>query len=64
MIFSISVLVSSLDPYKSSGYRLELMNKERYFNIRGDKYRLLHGLFHIGQGIIPRLPYQLKAIAG
>jgi hypothetical protein len=32
--------------------------------LRGDKYRLLHGLFHIGPGIIPRLPYQPKAIAG
>jgi hypothetical protein len=38
-------------------------NKERYFNIRGDKYRLFHGLFHIGLDFIPRLPYQPKAIA-
>jgi hypothetical protein len=29
MIFSISVLVSSLDPYKSSGYRLELIWESR-----------------------------------
>ena len=27
------------------------------------KYRLLHDIFHIGPGIIPRLPYQPKAIA-
>jgi len=28
-----------------------------------DAYRLYHDIFHIGPGIIPRLPYHPKAIA-
>jgi hypothetical protein len=48
---------------KSSYKQRKRENKERYFNIRGDTYRLFHGLVHIGPGIISRIPYQPKAIA-
>ena len=48
MQFSISSLVSVLDPYQPSSFDV------------GFDMRLLHDIFHIGPGISPTLPYQAR----